>query len=67
MRPTRALALKRESLTALSDSELAGVEGGSHLCTVGHGETFDTPCNVTQPINRCLSLPDCEFQLTLGC
>ena len=64
MRPTRALALKRERLTALGDADLAAVNGGSHLCTVGHGASFDTPCNLTQPINQCLSLPDCEYEFT---
>ncbi len=64
MRPTRALSLKRERLTALGDGDLAAVNGGSHLCTVGHGASFDTPCDYTQPINRCLSLPDCEYAFT---
>lgn len=55
MRPTRALALRRESLTPLGDGDLAAVNGGSHLCTVGHGPSFDTPCPTpTIPVNVCL-------------
>ncbi len=66
MRPSRALSLKRESLAPLGDGELSAVNGGSHFCTVGHGYTFDTPCNVTQPINACLSL-DCDHEPSFIC
>ncbi len=51
-----ASALKCTPLAELSAGELAGVNGGSHLCltdTVGHGASFDTPCP-TIPINICV-------------
>jgi hypothetical protein len=57
MKNARTLALKRESLTALTGDELAVVVGGTHLCvtgTCGHGATFDTPCAIpTTPVNNC--------------
>ncbi len=61
MRSTRALSLRRESLAPLGDGELSAVNGGSHFCTVGHGPTFDTPCDYTQPLNDCLSLNGCPI------
>lgn len=50
----RILSLKREALTELATSELAVVVGGSDLCTVGHGPSFDEACPTT-PIRNCLA------------
>ena len=60
MRKNRSLALKRETLSELTTTEMAGFAGGSHACVtegctnpVTHGTTFDV-CP-TLPINDCLS------------
>lgn len=66
MRPTRTLALRRETLTSLDGDALAAVAGGSHLCesllcagSGACGASFDTPCP-TLPLNPCFSLPPCR-------
>lgn len=52
----RVLRLNRETLTALTSDELSSVAGGSHLCTVGHGPSFDQSCPTpTLPVNDCLA------------
>lgn len=52
----RSLSLKRETLTALTGGELAGVNAGSHLCGVTHGPSFDQPCPTpTLPVNICVA------------
>lgn len=48
----RSLSLKRETLSELSAGELSGVVGGSDLCTVTHGPSFDEPCHTT-PVRVC--------------
>ncbi|HEX8002711.1 MAG TPA: class I lanthipeptide [Mycobacteriales bacterium] len=51
----RSLSLKRETLTALSDDQMSSVQGGSHLCGVTHGPSFDQSCPTpTLPINECV-------------
>ena len=48
------LSLKRETLAALSSDELAGVNGGSHACTVTHGPSIDQACPTpTLPVAIC--------------
>ena len=55
MRNARRLSLKRETLTPLSPDEMTGVAGGSHLCTVTHGPSFDQACPTpTLPVNICV-------------
>lgn len=66
MRAPRRLSLRRETLTALTDGDLAAVAGGSHLCTGGPGTSIDAPCP-TLPLSPCLSLNSCDVELTWGC
>ena len=56
MRDARRLSLRRETLTVLTSDEMSGVAGGSHLCTVTHGASFDVACPIpTTPINECVN------------
>ena len=53
----RTLSLKRETLTALSDGDLAAVNGGSHLCATDaltHGASCEQSCP-TVPVNDCIN------------
>jgi hypothetical protein len=59
------LSLRRESLTALTDDELGAVAGGSHLCEVTHGASFDESCP-TVPVNACVRVIY-ETLLTSAC
>jgi len=55
MRNARRLSLKRETLTPLSPDEMSAVNGGSHLCGVTHGPSFDEACPTpTLPVNLCV-------------
>jgi len=53
---TRSLSLKRETLAALTSDEMSAVNGGSHLCGVTHGPSFDESCPTpTLPVNVCVA------------
>jgi hypothetical protein len=53
---SRTLSLKRETLAELSAAEMTSVAGGSHACPIGHGPSFDEPCEIpTLPLTPCVN------------